>query len=113
MFLFLRSATYNGKKIAVKIITRDHLSVDFESRFLPREISILSKINHENIIHVYKIFSYPKRVYIFMELVERGDLLCYIRVSLRNSQINRQVDTNIAGRGMRTYSFNVLNNEAL
>lgn len=75
----VRSATYGEKDLAVKIITRDRLSVDFKTRFLPREIEILSKVDHRHIVKVYKIFSYPRRVYIFMELMERGDLLCLIR----------------------------------
>ncbi|XP_035207036.1 testis-specific serine/threonine-protein kinase 1-like [Stegodyphus dumicola] len=75
----VRSATYKGREIAVKIITRDKLSVDFSSRFLPREIKALSQIKHKNIIHIFKIFNYSRRVYIFMELVERGDLLSYIK----------------------------------
>ncbi|KFM64001.1 Testis-specific serine/threonine-protein kinase 1, partial [Stegodyphus mimosarum] len=77
--LCFRSAIYKGREIAVKIITREKLSVDFSTRFLPREIKALSQIRHKNIIHIFKIFNYPRRVYIFMELVDRGDLLSYIK----------------------------------
>ncbi|GIY74982.1 hypothetical protein CDAR_65431 [Caerostris darwini] len=74
----VRSAVYDGKEVAVKVITRDKLSHEFATKFLPREIEVLSKVNHENIIKVYKIFNFPKKVYIFMELV-KDDLLGYVR----------------------------------
>lgn len=65
-------------EIAVKIIRIDRLSMEFKTKFLPREIDILTKVEHPNIVHVYKIFLYPKRIYIFMELVQR-DLIRVIR----------------------------------
>ncbi|KAF8794628.1 testis-specific serine/threonine-protein kinase 1-like [Argiope bruennichi] len=74
----VRSAVYEGEEVAVKVITRDKLSHEFATKFLPREIEVLSKINHENIVKVYKIFNFPKKVYIFMELI-RDDLLGYVR----------------------------------
>ncbi|CAL1269621.1 unnamed protein product, partial [Larinioides sclopetarius] len=64
--------------VAVKVITRDKLSNEFATKFLPREIEVLSKINHENIVKVYKIFNFPSKVYIFMELINE-DLLGYVR----------------------------------
>ncbi|GBN96943.1 Testis-specific serine/threonine-protein kinase 1, partial [Araneus ventricosus] len=74
----VRSAIYEGEEVAVKVITRDKLSHEFSTKFLPREIEVLSKINHENIVKVHKIFNFPKKVYIFMELIE-DDLLGYVR----------------------------------
>ncbi|CAL1269620.1 unnamed protein product, partial [Larinioides sclopetarius] len=65
-------------EVAVKVITRDKLSNEFATKFLPREIEVLSKINHENIVKVYKIFNFPSKVYIFMELINE-DLLGYVR----------------------------------
>ena len=77
-----RSAFFQGEKIAVKVIKKAQLSVDFETKFLPRELKILSKVNHPNIVYVHKIFRYPKTIYIFMELIDRGDLLQYIKVRI-------------------------------
>ncbi|GFY61867.1 hypothetical protein TNIN_479941, partial [Trichonephila inaurata madagascariensis] len=74
----VRAAVYEDKEVAVKVITRDKLSHEFSTKFLPREIEILSKIRHENIVKVYKIFNFPKRVYIFMELI-KDDVLAYVR----------------------------------
>ncbi|KAG8189818.1 hypothetical protein JTE90_026121 [Oedothorax gibbosus] len=74
----VRKATYKTQEIAVKVINRAHLSTDFLTKFLPREIEVLSKVKHENIIKVYKIFNYKDRVYIFMELAQ-NDLLNYVK----------------------------------
>ncbi|GFT28370.1 hypothetical protein NPIL_156911 [Nephila pilipes] len=74
----VRAATYENKEVAVKVITREKLSQEFATKFLPREIEVLSKIHHENIVKVYKIFNFPKRVYIFMELIH-DDVLAYVR----------------------------------
>ncbi|KAG8179452.1 hypothetical protein JTE90_006822 [Oedothorax gibbosus] len=74
----VRKATYNNQQIAVKIINRAGLSNSFLNKFLPREIEILGKIKHENIIKIHKILNYTDRVYIFMELAQ-NDMLNYIR----------------------------------
>lgn len=65
-------------EIAVKIIKIDKLSMQFRNKFLPRELDILTKVEHPNIVHVCKIFIYPKRIYIFMELIQK-DLLQVLR----------------------------------
>ncbi|XP_058818649.1 testis-specific serine/threonine-protein kinase 1-like [Topomyia yanbarensis] len=53
--------------------------VDFLTKFLPRELKILGRIDHPNIIQTHSIMRRGGRVYIFMRLAERGDLLSYIR----------------------------------
>nr|XP_021000407.2 testis-specific serine/threonine-protein kinase 1-like [Parasteatoda tepidariorum] len=75
----VRAATYKKTDIAVKVIDRAKVSHDFSSKFLPREVEILSKIKHKSIISVIKIFNYPTKVYIFMEYLPRGDLLQHLR----------------------------------
>ncbi|XP_058448271.1 testis-specific serine/threonine-protein kinase 1-like [Malaya genurostris] len=53
--------------------------VDFLTKFLPRELQILGKIEHPNIIQTHSIMRRGRRVFIFMRLAERGDLLSFIR----------------------------------
>ncbi|KAG8233400.1 hypothetical protein J437_LFUL013393 [Ladona fulva] len=48
------------------------------NKFLPRELAILSRIEHEYIIHVHSIFAHHKMVYIFMRYAENGDLLDFL-----------------------------------
>lgn len=66
-------------KMACKLIHKKRASSDFVSKFLPREIGILTHLHHPNIIHVFDIFESPEHVYIFTNICENGDLLEYIR----------------------------------
>lgn len=52
---------------------------DFLEKFLPRELKILKRIEHPNIIQLQGIIRSGCRVFIFMRLAERGDLLSFIR----------------------------------
>lgn len=49
-------------------------------RFLPRELDIMYKIKHPNIIALHQVLHLKDHVYIFMELAPCGDLLDYIKV---------------------------------
>ncbi|XP_046391276.1 testis-specific serine/threonine-protein kinase 1-like isoform X2 [Ischnura elegans] len=67
------------KKLACKSIDKSQASLDYVQKFLPREIGILKKIDHPNIVTVHEIFVIGERVFIFMDICEKGDLLEYIR----------------------------------
>ncbi|KAK5645017.1 hypothetical protein RI129_006317 [Pyrocoelia pectoralis] len=73
--------THNGvrTKIACKIINKKNVHSDLMKKFLPREISIISMIDHPNIINILNILEINKVVYMFMEHCKNGDLLEYIR----------------------------------
>ncbi|KAB8299933.1 hypothetical protein EYC80_000175 [Monilinia laxa] len=50
---------------------------DWENKSILREIDILSKINHPNIISIEKAFLSNDRLYMFTELATAGDLYTY------------------------------------
>jgi len=66
--------------LAVKVIRKDKAPQDFMERFLPRELDILEKLSHPNIIALYHTINLTNYTYIFMELAENGDLLDYVKV---------------------------------
>ncbi|NXW64094.1 TSSK1 kinase, partial [Eurystomus gularis] len=69
-------------KIAIKIIDKKRTPQDFLQNFLPREIEALRRLNHPSIIKTYEIFETSLgKVYIVMELAEKGDLLNYIKIT--------------------------------
>jgi len=77
---------------AIKCIDKRNAPDDFVKKFLPRELEILPKLNHKNIIRVYEILAVSDgRVYIVMDFGKKGDLLRYI-------QKNNALDANIAQR---------------
>jgi len=51
-----------NKNIAIKIIDRKRAPGDFQFKFLPRELSVLKKVSHPNIIKVYEILEFNGKV---------------------------------------------------
>lgn len=76
----------HGKQLnlACKIINKSKAPSDYLNKFFPRELDILMKIDHPNIIQVHSILERGPKIFIFMQYAENGDLLTYI---LKNEQI--------------------------
>ncbi|NXU48909.1 TSSK1 kinase, partial [Turnix velox] len=68
------------RNVAIKIIDKKRTPQDFLQKFLPRELEVLKRLHHPSIIKTYEIFeTMVGKVYIVMELGEKGDLLDYIK----------------------------------
>jgi len=68
-----------GKQGAIKIIDKDHLQDDFSRKKLLREIYILKKIKHINVIRLLEVFENSKQVLMVMEYAGGGDLLHFVK----------------------------------
>lgn len=77
-FSRVHQAKHNNVDCAVKIINLGMATSNFIYKLLPREIVILKKLNHPNIIFLHEIFLIQPNLYIFMELADGGDLLDFI-----------------------------------
>ncbi|KAK9508442.1 hypothetical protein O3M35_005997 [Rhynocoris fuscipes] len=64
--------------LALKIVDSNKTSAEYTKKFLPRELSVLMKIRHPNIIRLYMLLQRKSKFYILMRYAERGDLLEYI-----------------------------------
>ncbi|XP_013421518.1 testis-specific serine/threonine-protein kinase 1 [Lingula anatina] len=73
------SKNYN-RRVAMKIINRRRAPRDFLARFLPRELEIIQKLDHPNIIKTFDIMEFGQKVFISMEIAGHGDLLEFIRL---------------------------------
>lgn len=52
---------------------------EFIQKFLPRELQIIERLDHKNIIHVYEVLeSAEGKIYLVMELAEDGDIFDYV-----------------------------------
>jgi len=69
-----------SKHIAIKVINKKTAPKDFLEKFLPRELDIIRKITHPNIVQTYEIITINHKVFIALEWAGRGDLLAYVRL---------------------------------
>lgn len=67
------------KNYACKTVNKLKAPKDFLQKFFPREIDILTKVEHPNIIGINSILQSGNTVFIFMPLASGGDLLNYIK----------------------------------
>lgn len=67
------------KDVAIKIICKKKAPEDFLTKFLPREIKVLKKIHHNNVLSLLEVIETNTRMYIITDLAANGDLLEYIR----------------------------------
>jgi len=44
-----------GRRVALKIINKRRAPVDFQQKFLPRELETMKLLNHPNIIKLYDV----------------------------------------------------------
>jgi len=65
--------------LACKYVDKTTAPKDFLEKFFPREIEVLTKISHPNIIGIHSILQSGNTVFIFMRWAENGDLLDYIK----------------------------------
>ncbi|XDV22425.1 hypothetical protein PO909_027323 [Leuciscus waleckii] len=64
----LYSSLKHRCNVAIKIMDREKSPAYFVEKFVPRELSILGQVNHDNIIKMYEIIEMPgRRVGIVME----------------------------------------------
>jgi len=66
-------------RLASKVISKKKASEDFVTKFLPRELQIVSRLQHPNIVRVYDVVEFDDHVYIFMDWCDKGDLLEYVK----------------------------------
>ena len=67
-----------GEKVAIKILDKSKILEKEDLDRIIREISILSKMDHENVIKIYQIYEDSKNYLIIMEYCEGGELFNYI-----------------------------------
>ena len=81
---------FNSKAVAVKIVDERKTPPGYIVSFLPREIKLSRKVEHQNLLRIDKIFNIAKRTFIISEL-GRFDLLQYLRLkgALRESLSRR------------------------
>lgn len=68
----------SGEKIAIKIMEKSRIRKDDDEDRIRREMQILHKVNHPNIIQLYETIETNNYFYFVMECAEKGELSNYI-----------------------------------
>ncbi|KAL4240480.1 hypothetical protein ACF0H5_001272 [Mactra antiquata] len=71
--------TSDGKMCAVKIIDKYKARRDYLSKFLPRELEIILRLKHKNVIETFACFQTREFVFEIIQYAENGDVLQLIR----------------------------------
>ncbi|NXT81462.1 TSSK3 kinase, partial [Zapornia atra] len=67
------------KKVAIKIIDKKESPAEFIQKFLPGELQIVTRLDHQNIIQVHEMLeSAEGKICLVMELAEDGDIFDYV-----------------------------------
>lgn len=64
--------------VAIKSINKEYLEEERSWWKVAKEVAILKKINHKNIVWLYETYESAKHFLIVMELCSGGDLLNYV-----------------------------------
>src|SRR3990167_9406626 len=68
----------SGEKIAIKILKKDMMKKEDDMMRIRREIDILRRVRHPNIIQLYEVIETSKYFFFVMECAEKGELSEYI-----------------------------------
>ena len=68
-----------GKHVAIKTIEKSYMKDEFSRKKVFREVYILKKIRHANVIRLLEVFESSKHLLIVMEYAGGGDLLQYVK----------------------------------
>ena len=67
-----------GERVAVKVLEKDRIVEVADVERVSREIQILKRVRHKNIIHLYEVIDTPRQIYLMMEFLDGGELFDYI-----------------------------------
>ena len=69
---------HTKEKVAIKILDKEKIQDDEDINRVKKEISILKKLRHKNIIQLYEVMESSRNLYIVMEYCEDKELFDYI-----------------------------------
>jgi 5'-AMP-activated protein kinase catalytic alpha subunit len=76
-----------GEKVAVKILEKSRIKEAADIRRVNREIKILKKARHNNIIQLYEVLDTQNAIYLIMECAEGGEMFDYIVQQKRVAEV--------------------------
>ncbi|CAI2382443.1 unnamed protein product [Moneuplotes crassus] len=78
--------SHTNQKVAIKVYDKINLKNPQKRKGVRREIKLLERMQHKNIIQLYEAFDYEDKVYLIMENVQGGSLHSLLK-SMPNKQL--------------------------
>ena len=75
----LGTHTESGKRVAVKVCTKQMLAKGQGRALLQREIATMKALDHNNVLRLYEVLETTKRFYLVIELATNGELFSLIK----------------------------------
>lgn len=66
-------------RLACKVFDSSKVPREYQKKFFPRELDILMRVSHSNIISLHSILQRGSKIFIFMRFAECGDLLEWVQ----------------------------------
>jgi len=67
-----------GEKVAIKILEKSRIVEPADVERVSREISILKRVRHKNVIQLFEVIDTPRQIFLIMEYSDGGELFDYI-----------------------------------
>ena len=67
-----------GEKVAIKIIEKNKISHEEDKIRMNREIEVLKKLRHPNIVHLYSVIDTEEKIYLITDYIKGIELFDYI-----------------------------------
>lgn len=67
-----------GLSVAIKILEKERIVDLADVERVKREIHILTRVRHPNVIRLYEVIDSPRHIFLIMEFVQGGELFDYI-----------------------------------
>ena len=74
----LATHTLTNEKVAIKILEKSRIKDKKDIERISREIKILKKVRHPNVIQLYEIIETESELFLIMEFCQNGELFDYI-----------------------------------
>ncbi|CAM8916328.1 unnamed protein product [Rhodiola kirilowii] len=80
----------NGNSVAIKIINKKKISGTALMSNIKREISIMRRLHHPNIVKLYEVLATKTKIFFVMEFVKGGELFAKIAKGRFSEDLSRQ-----------------------
>eukprot|EP00826_Nyctotherus_ovalis_P018819 TRINITY_DN15699_c0_g1_i3.p1 TRINITY_DN15699_c0_g1~~TRINITY_DN15699_c0_g1_i3.p1 ORF type:complete len:348 (+),score=73.43 TRINITY_DN15699_c0_g1_i3:68-1111(+) len=78
-----------GKKVAIKVYEKSRIADVQRKSCVEREIKILQRLSHDNIVHLYETIDSSRQLFIIMELIKGRSLYSYVH-SKKGSKLDER-----------------------